>query len=233
MERFRVQFSKEEAVKYISHLDLIRVWERSLRRAKMPVAFSEGFNPHPKLSLASALRVGTTSEAEILDIELSRPVPAAVFATAVQKVLPEGITIRAVKNISSSAPAAMAVANLAGYRIAAAMTTGCAEEAVQAALAAFLAATVVMTERMTSKGRKEINIRPLTPHLALLGLGENYLYLAADMTMGTAGTGRPEEIVRVLRDDYGLPLAAEGHMIHRTGLYHRRADGTRLSLLEI
>lgn len=233
MQRFRVQFSKGEKVKYISHLDLIRVFERALRRADVPVAFSEGFNPHPKLSLASALRVGTTSETEILDIELARPMEPERFAAVLQKALPPGIDVIAVKSISTAAPAAMAAVNLARYRIEAALTADCPEEKVRAAIDAFLAADLVTVERETSKGRKKINIRSLTQSLALLGLDSGTLRLAVNLTMGAAGTGRPEEIVAVLREEFGLPLAAEGHRMHRTGLYHRQADGTVTPLIEI
>jgi len=233
VHRFRVQFSKGEAVKYISHLDLVRAFERALRRAEIPIAFSEGFNPHPKLSLASALRVGTTSEAEVLDLELSRPVEPEWLTAVLQTALPSGIAVSAVKNIEPAAPAAMAVANLARYRIEARLTDACPEAAARAALAAFLAAEVITVERETSKGKKNLNIRPLTQSLALLELSDDTLSLAADLSMGTAGTGRPEEVVAALREEFGLPLAADGYRMHRTGLYHRRADGTVLPLFEI
>ena len=71
IQRLRVKFGRGRKLKYISHLDLMRLWERGLRRAGVPVAYSEGFNPRPRLSFASPLAVGTTSESELLDILLT------------------------------------------------------------------------------------------------------------------------------------------------------------------
>ena len=66
MHRLRLKFSRGEKLKYLSHLDLMRLWERALRRAGLPAAYSEGFSPHPRISLASPLAVGVTSRAELM-----------------------------------------------------------------------------------------------------------------------------------------------------------------------
>ena len=67
----RIKFSKGEEVKYISHLDLQRAFQRALRRAEIDIAYSKGFNPHPKVSFATALSVGMTSDGEYVDVELN------------------------------------------------------------------------------------------------------------------------------------------------------------------
>ena len=72
--RLRITFSKGDTLKYTSHLDLMRIWERSLRRAGAPLAYSSGFNPRPRLQLAAALPLGHTGEAEWLDALLEEPV---------------------------------------------------------------------------------------------------------------------------------------------------------------
>ena len=68
MQRIRISFSRGEKVKYISHLDLMRLWERALRRASIPIAYSQGFSPHPKISIAAPLPIGVTSDGEFMDI---------------------------------------------------------------------------------------------------------------------------------------------------------------------
>ena len=68
MQRIRIKFNRGEEIKFISHLDITRLWERALRRAGVPLAYSQGFSPHPQLSFAVPLAVGMTSEAELLDI---------------------------------------------------------------------------------------------------------------------------------------------------------------------
>jgi radical SAM-linked protein len=83
MQRLRVKFSRGDEIKFISNLDLMRLWQRALRRAGMPLAYSEGFNPHPRISLAAPLPLGVTGEAELMDIVLSRPVSPHFFTDGV------------------------------------------------------------------------------------------------------------------------------------------------------
>ena len=71
MQRLRIKFRRGAEVKYISHLDIMRLWQRALNRAGIALAYSEGFHPHPKISLAVPLAVGVTSEAELMDIILT------------------------------------------------------------------------------------------------------------------------------------------------------------------
>ncbi len=68
MNRLRIRFKRGEEIKFISHLDLIRVWQRAFRRAGVVLAYSEGFNPHPRISLASPLALGITADAELMDV---------------------------------------------------------------------------------------------------------------------------------------------------------------------
>ncbi|UCG84296.1 MAG: DUF2344 domain-containing protein, partial [Dehalococcoidia bacterium] len=72
MQRLRVTFSRSDSLKFISHLDMMRLWQRALRRADIPLAYSQGFSPHPRLSLAAPLAIGVTSSAELMDVFLQR-----------------------------------------------------------------------------------------------------------------------------------------------------------------
>ena len=92
MQRLRIRFSRGEEIKYISHLDLIRLWQRALNRAGIPLAYSAGFNPHPRISMALALAMGVTSEAELMDIMLDKFVSPHSFTAAISRQLPRGIT---------------------------------------------------------------------------------------------------------------------------------------------
>jgi len=87
-------FSKKGLMRYISHLDLMRLFMRAMRRAQLPLKFSEGFNPHPKLSLKRALKLGIESENEEGSIVLKFPVAPEDFKGKLQKQLPEGIEIK-------------------------------------------------------------------------------------------------------------------------------------------
>lgn len=87
-------FTKKGLMKYISHLDLLRLFQRALRRAKFPLKFSQGFNPHPKFRIKRALKLGIESEEETADVVLTEFLDPQEFKTRLQEQLPEGIIIK-------------------------------------------------------------------------------------------------------------------------------------------
>ncbi len=94
MYKVHFSFSKKGLMRYISHLDLMRLFTRAMRRAELPLKMSEGFSPHPKLSLKRALKLGVESEHEEASIVLRFPVEPADFKDRLQKKLPEGIEVK-------------------------------------------------------------------------------------------------------------------------------------------
>jgi radical SAM-linked protein len=98
--RLRITFSKTEAMRYTSHLDLHRTWERTIRRAGLPLVYSQGFNPRPKITLACALPLGITSSCEIMDIWLEGEKPIPAVLEALQNALPPGITIHELEQVN-------------------------------------------------------------------------------------------------------------------------------------
>ena len=91
--KLRLQITKDREIRFISHLEYLRTIERAIRRAKLPVAYSEGFNPHMKFSLASALGVGVVSYAEFVEIIMAEPVDPIDAASLLAKSLPRGIRV--------------------------------------------------------------------------------------------------------------------------------------------
>ena len=102
--RLRIYFDKTEAMRYTGQLDLHRTLERLFRRAKLPLAYSHGFHPQPRINFASALPLGFTSQAEIVDIWLETSIPLADIETALKITLPPGIHIHQIEEINSKAP---------------------------------------------------------------------------------------------------------------------------------
>ena len=115
--KLRFQITKDKEIRFISHLEYVRTIGRAIRRAKLPAAYSQGFNPHMKYSLASALGVGVVSYAEFVELELTEPVYPLDAAEALKKALPRGIRVLAVDAVENSAPALMSVAGGAEYRV--------------------------------------------------------------------------------------------------------------------
>ena len=129
--RVRIAYTKVEEAKYIAHLDLARVYERSLRRAGIRVAYSEGFNPHPKISFGSALAVGVEGEQEYVDIELEEEQDIQEILGRLQEQLPKGIRLIEGQVITQGAKALMAVLNAASYRITVPVALPVSEERLQ------------------------------------------------------------------------------------------------------
>ena len=99
MQRLRIRFTREEEIKYISHLDLMRLWQRALNRAGIAIAYSEGFNPHPRLVIALPLPVGCTGAREVIDVFLDEPlngidpVSGRVVMDLLRRLAHRGVTL--------------------------------------------------------------------------------------------------------------------------------------------
>ena len=117
MQRLRIRLSRGEEIKFISHLDIMRLWERALRRAQIPLAYSEGFNPHPRISLAAPLPVGVTSEAELMDVFTIKWVSPHWFAAMINEQLPPGMEILEVYSIAPIMPSLQSMVRYAEYRV--------------------------------------------------------------------------------------------------------------------
>src|SRR3972149_4559827 len=104
MQRPRIRFGRGQEIKFISHLDIMRLWERAFHRAQISLAYSEGFSPHPRISLAAPLPVGVTSEAELMDIFIAGMVSPHWFTAVVGQQLPPGIAILGVYQAGLTMP---------------------------------------------------------------------------------------------------------------------------------
>lgn len=224
-------YAKEVDAKFIGHLDLARVFERAMRRAELPIAFSEGFNPHPKISFGSALALGTTSMCEYVDIELAQPMPVQGFIALLQPQLPKGITLLEGKEISRQAKPLMAVLNWLTYEIKVPLLLPVSQEKTDDVIGRFLAEDTLLYARYSKKGRQEKNLRPFIGSLTGKVNGD-WLELTMELRITAQGTAKPVELVAMLRAFGELPLDVEATRVHRTGIYIK--DGMEIkSPLEI
>ncbi|MGB9585966.1 MAG: TIGR03936 family radical SAM-associated protein [Anaerolineales bacterium] len=117
MLRLRIDFAKENPIRFIGHLDLFRTWERAFRRAQLPLSYTQGFKHHPRLNIASALPLGFTSSNEIMDVWLEKDIPCAVVQEQLQSSLPVGLNINSIKPVSLSEPALQVLLIGSDYRV--------------------------------------------------------------------------------------------------------------------
>jgi hypothetical protein len=117
VQRLRVRFTKEEPLRFLGHLDVVRLWERACRRARLPLAYTLGFTPHPRLQFASPLALGATGAAEVLDLYLTAPLAPDDFGARLGARLPPGCRVVEVQEVPLLAPAAAALLRWAEYQV--------------------------------------------------------------------------------------------------------------------
>ena len=115
--RVRVTFSKQGALRYTGHLDLHRLWERAARRADLPLAYTRGFHPTPKIQLASALPLGFSSRCEVADFYLTEDLDVATLPSRLQPALPSGLSVLKAQSIDEGAPALQTQLVAAEYEV--------------------------------------------------------------------------------------------------------------------
>jgi len=190
--RLRIEFAKDGWLIYSSHLDLMRLWERALRRAAAPLAYSGGFNPRPKLQLARALPLGHAGEAELIDVWLEEPVSLEQFAKSLVPVLPEGLQVNRVQEVDSKSPAMQTRVVATEYRVI--VEWDRSAEAARARVEEALAADDLPHER---RG-KRYNLRPLIEDLAVEEVTDGEVVLTMRLSARPGATGRPEAVLDVL-----------------------------------
>lgn len=230
MPRFRVKYSKEGPARYSSHLDMVRFFDRSTRRAKLPVAFSEGFNPHPKFSFASPLPVGVAGLEEYLDMDLKEYLEPGEIALKLAPNLPDGYRIIDIKQIDDRAASLMSVVSQAGYRATTQLPAGYSIAELGTAVDELLKQQEIFVTR-TAKGKvKEVDIRPGIFSLSGDVQGQT-LEINMELLIGSKGNVRPEEILQKLHQ-YGVPVDPEDFQVRRTALYAEGVTGP-ISLWEV
>jgi len=196
MQRLRIRFSRGEEIKYISHLDIMRLWQRALSRAGIALAYSEGFNPHPRLSLAAPLALGVTSEAELMDIFLSRWVSPHVFTSSVGRQLPQGIEITDTHNIALTLPSLQSQVHYAEYKVN--LETKRSQAEIESAIQSLLAKTTLPWEHQRDTGPHRYDLRALIEDLWLIACGREHCELGMRLNCDSTGSGRPEQVAAAL-----------------------------------
>jgi radical SAM-linked protein len=210
MQRLRLKFSRGEELKFLSHLDLMRLWERALRRAGLPLAYSEGFSPHPQIALAAPLSVGVTSEAELMDVLLSRWVPPQSFMAQVGEQLPCGVDLLEAWPVGPKVPSLQSQVRFIEYRVEVMVEQG--REEVESALKSFLAAKELPWHHFRDTGARHYDLRALVDDLWLIDCRDSLCVLGMRLRCDEKGAGRPEQVTKA------LGLSRHPKSIHRTKL---------------
>jgi len=200
--RIRITFVKQGALRYTGHLDLHKLWERAARRAELPLAYSQGFHPQPKMNMAAALPLGFSSRCEVLDMKLEHDISLSDLPTRLNGTLPSGLQVIGVEQVEERAPALQTQVASAEYEVS---LTECVDRSeLEQRVESVIQSKAIPRER---RG-KMYDLRPLIEELRLLPDGQIFMRLAAR----EGATGRPEEVLDV------LDIAFEGTRVERTRL---------------
>ena len=208
-QRLRVTFTRGEEMKYVTHLDMMRFWERALRRAEVPVTHSEGFSPHPQIQLAAPLAVGVTSDCELMDVFLDERMTPRAFIDAIAPQVPPSIAVTAAREVGMALPSLQADVRAAEYEVDA---PAAADVDVDAAIASMLAAESIPWQHKREEEVKSYDLRPLVMEVEALECRDASVRLRMLLRNdSTLGAGRPEQVALAL----GLGMPSR---IHRTRL---------------
>ncbi len=196
VQKLRIRYAKRGRLRFASHRDFQRAFERALRRARVPVAYSQGFTPHPKVSYAGAAPTGAASEAEYLEISVTQQCDPAAVAKALDEALSPGLDIVEVVTADH--------VSLADQLQASEWTIdlpGISREQLAAAVEAFLAEPALEVERLTKNGVRRLDARAAVVRMAVAD-SEPTLHIVVRHQTPTV---RPDDILAGLRQLAALP----------------------------
>jgi radical SAM-linked protein len=190
--RARITFSKQGALRYTGHLDLHRLWERAMRRADLPLSYSQGFHPQSKISLASALPLGFSSRDEALDARFNEEIPCEEIAARLKDSLPPDIQIIRVESVDERLPALQTQVLSAVYQVE--LTEPIDGSELNQKVEELLKAETLPRERRS----KFYDLRPLIEELSVSIAADEKIFLHMKLTAREGATGRPEEVLIAL-----------------------------------
>jgi len=210
MQRLRLRFGRGEDIKFLSHLDVMRLWERILRRCGLPLSYSEGFSPHPRIALAAPLPVGVTSQHEIMDVFLMRWIVPASFVSQVKQQLPKGLDLLEAWTVGANIPSLQSQVRFAEYEIE--VQTEEETQEVESAIRSLLSAKELQWHHLRDTGARYYDLRTLIDDIWLIDVHDSLCVLGMRLRCDPTGTGRPEQVAKA------LGFANRPISIHRTRL---------------
>jgi radical SAM-linked protein len=204
--RIRVQYTKEHELRFIGHLDMQRLWERLLRRSRLPIRYTQGYHPRARLNLASALPLGFISDAELLDFWMNEPLPLNNTQERLSTAAPPGLTIVSVQDVDLREDALQVQMTASEFQVSFFDPQGEAElkEKVEALLS--------QEEIIRTRRKKTYDLRPLILRLEVRHLENEVIGLWMRLRAEPGATGRPDEVM----DELGFQNTM--YLVQRTRL---------------
>ena len=182
----RVKYKKEDEMIFISHLDLQRLLQRAFRRAKINLSYSEGFNPHPKMSYGNALALGVESQGEYVDIEIEDDIEVKEFLERINEQLPDGIKFVKGQEIDPKTPSLSSIIVYGEYIFNIDLEVPLSKEFVKSRVLNFVKSKEIIITKKNKKGKKvEVDIRPMIRNFDLVSLDDNRVTFVSTIATGS------------------------------------------------
>jgi radical SAM-linked protein len=218
--KVRIKFSKEGSTKFIGHLDTMRYFQKAIRRARLPIAFSGGYSPHMIMSFAAPLGVGTTSQGEYFDMELTKTVPTDEIVRRLNEQMAEGFHVISARQVEDGkAGKAMSLVATADYCLS--FREGKAPKCDWASrIEEFLAQPEILVTKETKKGEKQTNIRP---YIYEMKADDGKLFYS--LASASANYTKPEAVTDAFLTWLGEEILPFAYMIERLEVYAEVGNG--------
>lgn len=205
--RVRVRFEKNGIMRYVGHLDLMRFFQKAVKRANLPIRYSEGFNPHQIMSFAAPLGVGLTSAGEYMDIDLKEAVPTAVGLTSLNENMVEGLAITGFRYLPDDAEKCMSAVTAASYLVTYKDNKDDAcyiENICDLKVKFFDEASNINIVKKTKKGERELDLKPLIYRFNL-EVKDGVPVYDLMLSSGSTDNIKPELVIKAFHQFLGLP----------------------------
>jgi radical SAM-linked protein len=196
-QRVRVTFAKEGPLRWVAHLDLMRTWERAIRRATLPLSYSQGFSPHAKIALAAPLPVGVEGTRELIDIWFDDSLSLDEVARRLTAVMPPGLSISSVEQVAEELPSMQSCLESARYEMR--FAAGAVERAdLEGAVARLLALDGLDWEEQRGQKVRRYDLRATVLALSTREEDDGTVVLEMHLSLEQGRTGRPSQVLKAL-----------------------------------
>ena len=222
--KIRIKFTKTGCMKFIGHLDIMRFFQKAIRRSGLPIAFSEGFSPHMIMSFAAPLGVGVTSSGEYFDMELTEEISSAEITDRLNREMVEGMQVISARKIpEGKAGKAMSLVAAADYVVS--FREGLELKGWEKCLDDFFRQDEIVILRKTKRSEKETDIRPW-----ILELRSEKNGIFMKVSQGSVHNLKPELVLEAFAAYLGQELSPTALLIHREEVYAENEEGQFVSL---
>lgn len=216
----RVKYKKEDEMIFISHLDLQRLLQRAFRRAKINLSYSEGFNPHPKMSYGNALALGVESQGEYVDIEIEDDIEVKEFLERINEQLPDGIKFVKGQEIDPKTPSLSSIIVYGEYIFNIDLEVPLSKEFVKSRVLNFVKSKEIIITKKNKKGKKvEVDIRPMIRNFDLVSLDDNRVTFVSTIATGSKANLNINILIPQILDMLNLDMDPREVGVLRRDLY--------------